>query len=173
MANPVLDKFFQERFGGQNPFGGAQIGGPPAGPGPLAGGIANAGMGGFVKPPMPAPGGAGEPPWITKAREARKRAKLAPQTGGVDPAAPAPGPEPGPAPAGPAPLPPPDPNLTQFNQGPRLPPGGLPGGYGGIMGGQNVRPKPPRLESNPMGPQVPKPPRDPGAVFGKTPGGGF
>jgi hypothetical protein len=164
VANPVLDKFFQDRFGGQNPFTGAQLGGAPSPePNPWAGGMGAINMPGPGFPGQ-GPQGQGEPPWVTRARQQRKMGRP-----GMDPNMP---PQ---QPGGPAPMPPPDPNLAQFNQGPRQP-GGLPGGYGGIMGGQGVRPPKPPLQRSPMGPaptQPPKLPRDPNDVYGKTPGGGF
>jgi hypothetical protein len=186
VANPVLDRFFPGRFGSPSPG--------PSGPAPLGIGalLANSGVG------MPSPGAGGEPPWVTKAREARKQAKLGTQpqppmstTETLPPGAagsrgmPAPGtgeivdpwggPNNVPAPTGP------------YNPGPQPTPSGAPpplmGGIprGGIMGGQGIpkMPQMPPLQRNPRGPApAPPPPKAPkafdgGDVFGKTPGGGF
>jgi hypothetical protein len=189
VANPVLDKFFPGRFGSPG------MGAPSPGPG----GSAPVG----INSVMPNAGGAGgEPPWVTKARAARKQAKLGAQPQPQPPVStteamppelagsrgmPAPGageivdPWAGgsgniPAPTGP------------YNPGPQPAPSGAPpplmGGIprGGIMGGQGIpkMPQRPPLQRNPQGPPpLPAPPKAPkassdsGAVFGKVPGGGF
>lgn len=165
------------------PFqGGPQIGGPAANP--WAAPVGGVSPVGFPKPMPQVP--QGEPPWVTRAREARKRAKAGagaatpPPTSGPPESMPAPAPAPTEVTS---PLPPP---TGGYNPGPQPTPPGIPppnmGGIprGGIMGGRGIprNPAPPKLQrvpgaDNVINAPIPKTPRDPGDIYGKTPGGGF
>jgi protein transport protein SEC31 len=178
--------------------GGPRLGGTPnlepnpwagAAPGGIAG-LAGLSPGGWNKAPQgPAP--AGEPPWVTKARQARKAARQGPQmstTETLPPGAAKGSQGPGslaqmPAPRGevfdpygaggafegqqrPGPgggaMPPPTGPGPQPTPG--VPPplmGGIP--RGGVMGGQGIpkMPQPPKLQRNPRVPPLTKAPLGP------------